>query len=68
MHAVAEEYFINYEDLRRLVASLGRRLGAAEQGSRGPGASPGGEAEAEAGEGGRDPQIPEAPAHLAHRG
>ena len=34
MHAVAEEYFINYEDLRRLVASLGRRLGAAEQGSR----------------------------------
>ncbi len=34
MHAVASEYFINYEDLRRLVNSLGSRLGTAAGGAK----------------------------------
>ena len=34
MQAVASEYFINYEDLRRLVNSLGSRLGTAAGGAK----------------------------------
>ena len=34
MQAVASEYFINYEDLRRLVNSLGSRLGTAAEGAK----------------------------------
>ena len=34
MHAVVSEYFINYEDLRRLVNSLGSRLGTAAGGAK----------------------------------
>lgn len=34
MQAVASEYFINYEDLRRLVNSLGSRLGMAAGGAK----------------------------------
>ena len=65
IQAVAREYFINYEDLKRLVNQMGSRYGTAlpgTQAARETGISE------EKGSGGGNPPVGETSAHLADRG